>query len=142
MRTLRSVAWIFVAFIAVALSGCSQEKEKIEYRTTVIPSNQFDRLSVSDVTWTWDKEKEDLTVQGKAKNTGTITVKNIEILIKAYASGSLVKSRETYLSPSTLTANTQIQWETTLYSCPKPDSVSLGYAYDAEVIVPALKRIF
>jgi len=140
MQFPRVLLCIFVLFVSLYFPGCFQDKEKIEYRSTAYPVNQNDRLVISDITWSWDKN--DLTVQGKIKNTGTITVSGLKILIKAYAAGSMITDRDTYVSPSTLSANTQVDWKVTDYDCPKPDSVSVGYSYSADITVPALRIIF
>jgi hypothetical protein len=141
MRTFRTVAGISMLFSILVFTGCTTE-EKVEYRTTSVPTNQYDRLVLSDISWNWDEAKKDLTVQGKVKNNGTVSITDVEISMKAYASGTLVSNHYITVSPYTLSANTQVDWKITGWDCPKPDSVSVGYSYNTEITVPAQKRIF
>lgn len=147
MRVFRALLGILVVLLSLCIAGCLKDKEKIEYRTTAVPVNQYDRVVISDVTWKWTEASEGstntrLTVQGKIKNTSPIIVKNVQIEMKAYdSSGTLIKSSSTGVTPYNLPANTQVSWEIYVY-CPKPDSVSIGYSYSAEISVPAQKLIF
>lgn len=134
----------------VLLCGCLEEKTETVYinRYTEVmyfpkDNSQPHELTISDVSWSWEETYLGgrLTVLGKVKNTGTVELAFVTIYSKALDENNvLISSDDTYIG--TLNIQGEDSWEILDFDCKtNPTRVSIGYSYEAEILVSP-KRIF
>lgn len=123
--------------------GPQGEKGEAVY-TEIAVDEEYGSLFITDATWSYETglfSEGPLIVTGIAKNVGTTVLEYVEIHIKAYDSAEQIISTEyDYLEGYDINPGQEIWWKVTDYGCDKePNKVTLGYAFDTSVSVPAPK---